>query len=87
MVSLALYVSNHSAKTKKTIEQLKYILTHYFDEQYTLQIIDIMEDPGICVQENIFATPMLAKYEPQPLKKIVGDICDEERMIKALELM
>jgi circadian clock protein KaiB len=87
MYRLKLYISNHSEKTEKVIDSLKKVLLSLCGDSYSLEIINIVEKPELCLKDDIFATPTLVKFEPQPVKKVIGDIYIEQKIISALKLM
>ena len=85
---LKLYVTGQTANGQKAIDNLKDILSEpRFEEKYDLEIIDILMHPQLAEDEKIIATPVLIKKMPPPLKKIIGDLSDKEKVLLGLDLV
>jgi circadian clock protein KaiB len=65
---------------------LKNIIEKYFDSCYDLEIIDVYQQPLKTKEEQIVALPMLLKYFPLPVKKLIGDLSDTPKVLKSLGL-
>jgi circadian clock protein KaiB len=65
---------------------LKNIIEKYFDSCYDLEIIDVYQQPLKTKEEQIVALPMLLKYFPLPVKKLIGDLSDTPKVLKGLGL-
>lgn len=74
MFVLKLYIAGRMAKSRETIDKLKILLESEFKGQYSLDIIDVLENPQLAEEARILATPTLAKDSPPPPRKVVGDI-------------
>ena len=86
--SLKLYVTGKTANSEKAIYNLKGILSEpSFEGKYELKIIDILEHPQLAEEEKILATPVLIKKIPPPLRKIIGDLSDKEKVLLGLDLV
>ena len=81
-----LFVSGMSIKSVHAIENLKRIGDEYLEDLFELEIIDIMEEREKAVSYQIVALPTLIKLEPGPLRTIVGDLSDEKKVLKILDL-
>ncbi len=81
-----LYVTGKTKKSEKTIENLRRICDGQFCDQYELTVIDILEQPQLAVSEKILATPTLIKELPQPIRRIIGDLSDKEKVLEGLDL-
>jgi circadian clock protein KaiB len=68
------------------MNRLRGSLTRHLGEGYTLEVVDVLEDSGAAVEEQILATPTLIRKEPLPERKLVGDFSDEEGLLEWLEL-
>jgi len=86
MYELKLYVVGRTAKSIDIIEDLVKILEDGLDSHYHLDVIDIIESPGLAEEAKILATPALEKVAPGPVTKIVGDLSDKERVLLTLGL-
>jgi circadian clock protein KaiB len=83
---LKLYVAGKGEKTEKTSLLLKRICHDYLGGQCEIEIIDIKENPQIAVRDNIMATPCLSKIEPEPAKRIIGELTDRKKLLKGLDI-
>jgi circadian clock protein KaiB len=85
-LSMKLFVTGASLNSLKAIANLKNIIEKYFDSAYDLEIIDVHQQPLITREEQIIALPMLLKYFPLPVKKLIGDLSDTPKVLKGLGL-
>ena len=83
---LKLYVTGHTANSQKAIENLKTVLEGELKEAYTLKVIDVLKHPQLAEEDKILATPTLTKVLPPPVRKIIGDLSDKEKVLLGLDL-
>jgi len=83
---LRLYVSGMTKRSLEAVENLKKICDEHVPSCYDLEIIDISQQPESVTKQDIIATPTLIKELPRPLRKIIGDLSDRERILIALDL-
>ncbi len=83
---LKLFITGASANSAKAISNLKAICEKHLTTKYDLEIIDIYQQPLMAENEDIIALPMLVKYSPLPLKRLIGDMSDIEKVLKGLGL-
>ena len=83
---LKLYVAGLSPKSKRAIHNIKEICETHLKERYELQVIDLYQNPTLAKGEQIIAVPTLVKKLPHPLRKIIGDMSDEEKLLVGLDL-
>ncbi len=83
---LRLYVTGMTAKSIRAIENLKQICEEFLQGRYDLEIIDIYQHPVLMRGEQIIAAPTLIKKLPEPLRRLVGDMSDRERVLLGLDL-
>ena len=86
MYEFKLYVVGRTPKSVDVIEELVQLLEDALNSYYHLDVIDIIESPELAEKGNIMATPALEKVSPEPVRKIVGDLSDAERVLLALGL-
>lgn len=86
MYELKLYVVGLIPKSIDITEDLVKILEDALDSHYHLDVIDIIESPGLAEEAKILATPALEKVAPGPVRKIIGDLSDKETVLLALGL-
>lgn len=83
---LRLYVAGRSAKSLLAIANLKKICAEHLQDRHNIEIIDLVEHPQIARKEQIIAVPTLIKRFPLPLKQIIGDLSDREKVLRGLDL-
>ena len=83
---LKLYVTGMTPRSTKAIERLKVICDEYLAGRYELEVIDIYQQPKLAQGEQIIAAPTLVKSLPLPLRRLVGDLSDKERVLVGLDL-
>jgi len=83
---LRLFVSGHSAATEYTLMSLHQLLEHSLRLPYTLKVIDVFKHPDQAEVNQISATPTLLRVWPQPVRRIVGDLTDAERILRILAM-
>ncbi len=83
---LRLYVTGKTPKSERAIANLKEICEKEMEGLYELQVIDVLESPQLAENEKILATPTLIKDLPPPLKRIIGDLSNSERVLLGLDL-
>ena len=86
MYDFKLYVIGRTPKSVEVIEELVKLLEDALESHYHLEVIDIIESPELAEKDNILATPTLQKVSPEPVRKIIGDLSDKERILLALGL-
>jgi circadian clock protein KaiB len=84
--TLTLYVTGTSPRTAIAIENLNRICAQELDGQYELEIVDVLENPQRAEDEKILATPTLIKQLPPPLRRVIGDLSDKEKVLLGLEV-
>ncbi|MFW6127423.1 MAG: circadian clock KaiB family protein [Thermodesulfobacteriota bacterium] len=83
---LRLYVAGMTPKCLAAFENLKRICEERLQGQYTIEIVDLLENPQLAQGDQILAIPTLVRKLPPPLKKIIGDLSNEERVLVGLDL-
>jgi circadian clock protein KaiB len=84
MYTFLLYITGKRQKTLVLIEALKGFLRERFKDQYSLEIIDVLEDPRRAEEDMILATPTLVKSAPLPIRKIIGDFRNSQDLFALL---
>ena len=83
---LRLYVSGSTPKSLAAIRHLREFCEEHLKGRYDLDVIDIFQRPQLARHEQIVAAPTLIKELPPPLRKLVGDLSDRERILVGLDL-
>ena len=83
---LRLYIAGMTPKSTRAIANIKKICEEELEGRYELEIIDVYQQPEIAATEQIIAAPTLIKKLPLPLRKVIGDLSDKERVVLGLDL-
>jgi circadian clock protein KaiB len=83
---LTLYVTGTSPHTRIAIDNLNRICKQELDGRYELEIVDVLEHPQRAEDERILATPTLIKQLPPPLRRVIGDLSDKNKVLLGLEV-
>ena len=83
---LRLYVSGSTGKSTQAVENIKRICEEYLKNRYDLQVIDLYQQPQLARGEQIVAVPTLIKRLPLPLRRLIGDMSNEEKVLWGLDL-
>ncbi|GFE69833.1 circadian clock KaiB family protein [Chroococcus sp. FPU101] len=82
-----LYITGNSIRSQRAIANLFRICREELDDPYSVEIIDVLEQPYLAEQEKIIVTPTLIKQLPLPLQRIIGDLTDTQKVILGLNLV
>ena len=85
--SLRLYVAGQTPKSLTAIANLKRIAEENIAGRYTIEVIDLLENPMLAAGDQILAVPTLVRRLPPPLKRIIGTLSDTERVLVGLDLV
>jgi circadian clock protein KaiB len=83
---LRLFIAGTSPRSRRTIENLKRICDRYLVDRLDLEVVDIYQRPDLAERDQVVAAPTLVKLAPAPIRRIIGDLSDEPRVLRALEL-
>ncbi len=84
---LKLYVAGNTPNSVRALKTLNDILEQEFQGVYALKVIDVLKNPQLAEEDKILATPTLSKVLPPPVRKIIGDLSDRERVLIGLDLL
>ena len=84
---LRLYVAGNTQKSANAILNLRKICEEHLQGRYQLEVIDIYQQPAMAKTDDVIATPTLVKQLPQPLRRIIGDLTQPERILVGLNLI
>ncbi|MBP0017375.1 MAG: circadian clock protein KaiB [Cyanobacteria bacterium SBLK] len=84
---LKLYVAGNTPNSARALKTLKTILEQDFQGVYALKVIDVLKNPQLAEEDKILATPTLSKVLPPPVRKIIGDLSDREKVLIGLDLL
>ena len=83
---LRLYVAGLTARSRSAIANITSICEEYLENRYDLQVIDVFQRPILAREEQIVATPTLVKKLPMPLRRLIGDLSEKEKVLVGLDL-
>ena len=83
---LRLYVAGQSPKSLAAFVNLKELCDLYLTGKYKIEVIDLIKKPQLARDDQIVAIPTLVRRLPQPIRKIIGDLCDTKRTLVELDL-
>src|SRR5689334_16284420 len=84
---LKLYVTGSTPRTQVAVANLRRICEAELGAEYDLEIIDVLENPQVAEDQRILATPTLVKQLPPPLRRVIGDLSDRDKVLFGLELL
>jgi circadian clock protein KaiB len=83
---IKLYVTGQTPRSLAAIENLRRICEEELANRYELVVIDVLERPQLAEDEKILATPTVIKELPLPIRRVIGDLTDTERVLVGLDL-
>lgn len=84
---LRLYVAGQSPKSLRAVSNLRRICDERLDPRYEIEIVDLVENPQLAAGDEIIAIPTLVRRLPEPMRRIIGDLSDADRVIVGLQLL
>ena len=83
---LRLYVAGHTAKSIAAFENLKRVCETHLAGRYSIEVVDLLVNPRLAAGDQILAVPTLVRKFPEPIRKIIGDLSNEERVLVGLDV-
>ncbi len=83
---LRLYVAGQTQKAVAAFANLKRICEEHLAGQYSIEVIDLLKNPKLAAGDQIVAVPTLVRKLPEPVRKIIGDLSNTERVLVGLDL-
>jgi circadian clock protein KaiB len=84
---LRLYITGMTPRSRRAIENIKTICEEYLEGRYDLEVFDICSRPCLAKDEQIIAAPTLIRKLPVPLRRLIGDLSDRQRVLIGLDLI
>lgn len=84
--ALRLYVAGQTPKAVRAFSNLRKICEEHLQGRYSIEVIDLIENPALGRGDQILALPTLVRHLPTPIKKIIGDLSNTERVLVGLDL-
>jgi circadian clock protein KaiB len=86
-MELRLYVAGQTPKSLAALANLKKICGEHLEGRYKLHVIDLVKTPQLAQNDQILAIPTLVRKLPEPIRKIIGDLSDQNRVLVGLNLL
>lgn len=83
---LLLYIAGQTPKSIKALENIKKYAEEHLAGKYSIEIIDLLKSPQLAEGDQILAVPTLVRKFPEPIRKIIGDLSNEERVLVGLNI-
>lgn len=83
---LRLYIAGETSRSIAAITNLKEVCQRYLPSNHRIEVIDLLKNPQLAAGDQILAVPTLVRRLPPPLKKIIGDLSDVERVLVGLDI-
>lgn len=87
LLELRLYVAGQTPKSLAALSNLKKICTEHLKGKYKLHVIDLVKTPQLAQNDQILAIPTLVRKLPEPIRKIIGDLSDQNKVLVGLNLL
>ena len=87
LMELRLYVAGQTPKSLAALANLKKICAEHLEGRYKLYVIDLMKTPQLAQNDQILAIPTLVRKLPEPIRKIIGDLSDQNKVLVGLNLL
>jgi circadian clock protein KaiB len=84
---LKLYVTGETPRSRRAIANLRELCETQLAGQYEMEVIDVLERPHLAEEDRILATPTLIRELPPPLRRVIGDLSDTEKVLVGLDLL
>lgn len=86
VVRLRLYVTDQTPASKRAVDSLRAACREHVDGRYEVEVVDLLTDPGRARSDQIIAVPTLVRELPEPIRRIIGDLCDQGEVLVELLL-
>jgi circadian clock protein KaiB len=83
---LLLYIAGQTPKSIKALQNIKKYAEQHLKGKYSIEIIDLLVNPQLAEGDQILAVPTLVRKFPEPIRKIIGDLSNEERVLVGLNI-
>jgi circadian clock protein KaiB len=84
---LRLFITGMTPRAGRAIESVRSLCDEHLDGRYDLEVVDVYQQPALAKDEQIIAAPTLIKKFPLPLRRIVGDMSNRDRVLVGLDLL
>ncbi|MBN9377084.1 MAG: circadian clock protein KaiB [Chlamydiales bacterium 38-26] len=84
---LRLYIAGMTPRSAKALENLKRICEEEVPGEYSIEVVDLLKNPQLAEGDQILAIPTLVRRLPEPVRKIIGDLSDKEKVLVGLNMV
>lgn len=81
-----IYVSGDSARSERAVASIRRLCAEHLPGRYALAVIDVLDEPRVAEAHNVSATPTVVRVAPLPERRVLGDLSDPARVLRALEI-
>lgn len=85
-LELRLYIAGQTPRSVTALKNINKYCKQHLDGKYTIEIIDLLKNPQLAEGDQIFAIPTLVRKVPEPIRKIIGDLSNEEKVLVGLNI-
>jgi circadian clock protein KaiB len=85
--TIKLYITGQTPTSRRALENLEAICQEHLVGEYEINVIDVLKEPQLAEDDKIIATPTVVKQLPTPLRKIIGDLSNSEKVLLGLDLV
>jgi circadian clock protein KaiB len=86
VLELRLYIAGQTPKSVAALKNITKYCKEYLEGKYTIEVIDLLKNPQLAEGDQIFAIPTLVRKVPEPIRKIIGDLSNEEKVLVGLNI-
>lgn len=83
---LRLYIAGKAARAETALQNLKRLCEEHLAGRYSIEVIDLLKTPKLAAGDQILAVPTLVRKVPEPMRRIIGDLSDRERVLVGLDI-
>jgi circadian clock protein KaiB len=83
---LKIYVAGETEKSRVAIENLRRVCEEHLKGEYHIEVIDLIKNPQLAAEDQIFAVPTVIRKLPEPIKKLIGDLSATEKVLVGLDI-
>src|SRR6187549_2326532 len=83
---LRLYIAGQTPKSVTALKNITKYCKEHLDGKYSIEVIDLLKSPQLAAGDQIFAIPTLVRKVPEPIRRIIGDLSDKERVLVGLNI-
>jgi circadian clock protein KaiB len=84
---LRLYIAGQTPKSVLALKNITKYCNEYLQGKYSIEVIDLLKKPQLAEGDQIFAIPTLVRKVPEPIRKIIGDLSNEEKVLVGLNIV